>query len=112
MIRRSEKFWLGLIAVTLLLPAALTLWVHCGNPSPRGNWLANRTLSGVTVKKDLPAITIKSWLNGQLQKGLNTSATEDFAGRELLIRAYNQFLYGLFDKSYMTSGVTPLTGQV
>ncbi len=103
MLKLSEKFFLALIVVTLLLPAALTVWVHCGNPSPQFNWIANRTLSGVTIKKDLPPITTTSWLNGQLQKGLNTLATEDFAGRELLIRAYNEILYRLFDKSYMTS---------
>ena len=52
MIKFSEKTLLTLIILTLLLPAPLTLWVHLANPSQRFDWIANRTLAGVTIKKD------------------------------------------------------------
>jgi alginate O-acetyltransferase complex protein AlgJ len=105
MVKFSEKVVLTLIVVTLLLPAPLTLWVHLANPSQRFDWIANRTLAGVTVKKDPPPIALTSWLNGDFQKTLNSLAGENFAGRELLIRTYNEILYRAFDKSYMSSEV-------
>ncbi len=55
----------------------------------------------MTVEKKIPSATLASWLTGELQKGLNTLASENFAGRELLIRLYDQVLYQVFHKSYM-----------
>jgi hypothetical protein len=117
MIKLSEKLFLALIIVTFLLPAPLTLWIHrvklwqqlLGNAEyaqeRRGtsatDWIANRTLYGVTIKSDLPSVSLAGWLNGYLQKGLNTLVSENFAGRELLIRIFNQTLYSAFHKSYM-----------
>jgi alginate O-acetyltransferase complex protein AlgJ len=101
MIRLSERVLLGLIIGTFLLPALLTTWVHFANPSPQFDWIANRTLYGVTVEKTIPSASLASWFTGELQKGLNTLASENFAGRELLIRLYNQVLYQVFHKSYM-----------
>jgi hypothetical protein len=105
MVKFSEKALLALIVLTLLLPAPLSLWVHLANPSQRFDWVANRTLAGVTIKKDLPPVALTSWLNGDFQKTLNSLVSENFAGRELLIRTYNEVLYRAFDKSYMSSEV-------
>jgi hypothetical protein len=102
--RLSEIFFSALIGVTLVLPASLTLWVHCTNPAHQFDWIANRTLVGVTLKSDLPPVTPASWLHGDLQKGISAFASEGFAGREFLIRIYNQILYHVFKKSYMVSG--------
>jgi hypothetical protein len=103
MSRLSEIFLLALIGVTLLLPTPLTLWIRCTNPTHQFDWIANRTLTGVTVEKEIPPVTVASWLNGNLQKGMSAFASESFAGREFLIRVYNQLLYRVFEKSYMTS---------
>jgi alginate O-acetyltransferase complex protein AlgJ len=103
MIKHSERVFLALIVVTFLLPAPLTLWVHCGNLPQQFDWIANRTLNGVTVEKNIPPIGLPSWLIGNLQNGINTLASENFAGRELLIRVYDQILYETFHKSYMYS---------
>ena len=105
MVKFSEKALLTLIVLTLLLPMPLTLWVHLANPSQRLDWIANRTLAGVTIKKDPPPVALTSWLNGDFQKTLNSLVSENFAGRELLIRTYNEVLYRAFDKSYMSSEV-------
>jgi alginate O-acetyltransferase complex protein AlgJ len=102
MIRPAEIVFLILIGATLVLPVPLTIWVNCTNPSTRFDWVANRTLAGVTVKKDLPSIALRGWLKGDVQTRLSTLASENFAGRELLIRIYNQILYRVFEKSYMT----------
>jgi acetyltransferase AlgX (SGNH hydrolase-like protein) len=104
MIRPLEIAFLILIGATLVLPVPLTIWVHCTNPAKQFDWVANRTLVGVTVKKDFPPIALRGWLNGDLQSRLNILTSESFAGRELLIRIYNQILYRLFGKSYMTEG--------
>jgi len=100
MIKPLEKIFLALIIATFLLPAALMLWMHCGNLLTI-DWIANRTLSGVTVEKKVPRANIANWQSEEFQKGLNTLASENFAGRELLIRVYNQVLYRVFHKSYM-----------
>ena len=76
-------------------------WFDRANPGPQFDWIANRTLYGVTMKSDLPSVSLASWLSGDLQKGLNTLVSENFAGRELLIRIFNQTLYSAFHKSYM-----------
>jgi alginate O-acetyltransferase complex protein AlgJ len=101
MIKLSERLFLALIIVTFLLPAVLTLWTRFGNPPHQVDWIANRTLYGVTVEKKVPPVGLGSWKSGELQKGLNTLASENFAGRELLIRAYNEVLFSVFHKSYM-----------
>ena len=119
MIKLSEKLFLALIIVTLLLPAPLTLWIHGEKLGPhllptrltrlidrvklepQFDWIANRTLYGVTIKSDLPSVNLASWMSGDLQKGLNTLVSDNFAGRELLVRIYNQTLYSAFHKSYM-----------
>jgi alginate O-acetyltransferase complex protein AlgJ len=101
MIRLSERLLLALIGVTFLLPALLTLWIHFTNPPPLADWIANRTLYGVTLEKKVPPASLASWQTGELQKGLNTLASENFAGREALIRFYDQVLYETFHKSYM-----------
>jgi hypothetical protein len=101
MIKRSERLLLALITVTFLLPAPLTAWIHWRNPPPQADWIANRTLSGITLENKAPPTSLASWQTGELQKGLNTLASENFAGRELLIRLYNQVLYQAFHKSYM-----------
>jgi SGNH hydrolase-like domain, acetyltransferase AlgX len=102
MIKLSERLFLALIIVTFLLPASLTLWIRWANPQqPQFDWIANRTLYGVTVEKKVPPASLSSWQNGELQKGLNSLAGDNFAGRELLIRIYNQVLYRAFRKSYM-----------
>jgi alginate O-acetyltransferase complex protein AlgJ len=100
MIKLSEKIALGLIIITLLLPVPLTLLRHRVK-SPEFDWIANRTLAGVTLKKGRPKADVGSWMNGELQKGINSLISEHFAGRELLIRVYDQLLYRSFDKSYM-----------
>ena len=119
MIKLSEKLFLALIIVTLLLPAPLALWIHGDQleqhllptrltrlndrvkQMPQFDWIANRTLSGVTLKNQLPSISLATWFNGDLQKGLNTMVSDNFGGRELLIRIFNQTLYSAFHKSYM-----------
>jgi alginate O-acetyltransferase complex protein AlgJ len=118
MVKLSEKLFLALIIMTLLLPAPLALWMHGEKLqhllptrlthlvdrvklAPQFDWIANRTLYGVTIKNDLPSVSLASWLNGDLQKGLNTLVSENFGGRELLIRIFNQTLYSAFHKSYM-----------
>jgi hypothetical protein len=113
MIKPSEKIFLALIMVTFLLPAPLALWIHRAklgpqfnwfdraNPGPQFDWIANQTLYGVTMKSDLPSVSLAGWLSGDLQKGLNTLVSENIAGRELLIRIFNQTLYSAFHKSYM-----------
>jgi alginate O-acetyltransferase complex protein AlgJ len=102
MIKLLERILLALIIVTFLLPALLTLWIRWADPQqPQLDWIANRTLYGVTIKKEIPPAGLASWLGGDLQKGWSTLASENFAGRELLIRIYNQALYRTFQKSYM-----------
>ncbi|MBV8101344.1 MAG: hypothetical protein JOZ31_19545 [Verrucomicrobia bacterium] len=103
MIKLFEKVVLGLIIMTLALPIPCTLLVHRLKNciSPQFDWIANRTLFGVSIKKERPPLTVTSWLNGDLQKGVNVFISEHFAGRELFIRLYNQSLYSAFDKSYM-----------
>jgi alginate O-acetyltransferase complex protein AlgJ len=101
MIKLSERVFLALIILTFLLPASLSLWTHYGNPPPQFDWIANRTLYGVTIEKKVPQASLSSWQSGDLQKGLNNLAGDNFAGRELLIRIYNQVLYRAFHKSYM-----------
>ena len=53
MIKLSEKVILGLIIMTLALPIPCTLLVHRlkNYVSPQFDWIANRTLSGVSTKK-------------------------------------------------------------
>jgi hypothetical protein len=105
MITSSQKFFLSLIVTTLLLPIPATLSIHSVNHLSRQfNWIANRTLAGVTIKKERPQVDVASWMNGDLQKAVNSLISEHFAGREVLIRFYDQFLYRLFDKSYMCEG--------
>jgi alginate O-acetyltransferase complex protein AlgJ len=99
--RLSERLLLALIIVTFLLPGFLTLLTYHANPAPWFDWIANRTLFGITVEKKVPPASLASWQSGELQKGLNTLASENFGGRELLIRAYDQILYEVFHKSYM-----------
>jgi alginate O-acetyltransferase complex protein AlgJ len=117
MIRLSEKLFLALIIVTFVLPAPLTLWIDrvklgqqlLGNATytqerrraSAPDWIANRTLYGITIKSDLPSVSLASWLNGDLQKRANALVSDNFAGRELLIRIFNQTLYTAFRKSYM-----------
>jgi len=104
MIKLSEKLLLGLIIVTLVLPIPCTLLVHGLKdrlPS-QFDWIAYRTLFGVSMKGEQPPLKVSAWLNGDLQKGVNDFISEHFAGRELLIRGYNQFLFSAFDKSYMS----------
>jgi alginate O-acetyltransferase complex protein AlgJ len=101
MIRLSERLMLALIIATFLMPALCTLLVHSVATPSQFDWIANRTLYGVTVEKKIPPASIASWQTGELQKGLNTLASENFAGRELLIRFYDQVLYQVFHKSYM-----------
>ncbi len=103
MIKSSEKVVLGLIIMTLALPIPCTLLVHQVKDrlSSQFDWIANRTLFGVSIKKERPPINVTSWLNGDLQKGASNYISEHFAARELLVRSYNQFLYSAFDKSYM-----------
>jgi len=101
MIKLSEKLFLALIIMTFLLPAPLRLLIQCAKRRPQFDWIANRTLVGVTIKNELPSVSLASWLNGDLQKHLNTLVSENFAGRELLIRIFNQTLYSAFRKSYM-----------
>jgi alginate O-acetyltransferase complex protein AlgJ len=107
MIKLSERIVLGLIITTLLLPIPVKLLVHCvkDHLSPQFDWIANRTLFGVSMKEQRPQIDATDWLNGDLQKGINSFVSEHFAGRELLIRVYDQFLYRLFDKSYINEGI-------
>ena len=104
MIKLSEKLVLGLIGITLALPIPCTLLVHGlkDHLSSQFDWIANRTLFGVSIKEERPPLNVSSWLNGDLQKGVNNLISEHFAGREILIRGYNQFLYSAFDKSYMS----------
>jgi alginate O-acetyltransferase complex protein AlgJ len=104
MIKSSEKVVLGFIILTLVLPIPGTLLVHKMKDrlSSQFDWVANRTLFGVSIKMERPPINVTSWLNGDLQKGVSTFVSEHFAGRELLIRSYNQFLFSAFDKSYMS----------
>ena len=121
MIKLSEKLFLALIIITLMLPAPLALWLHGDQLEQhllpkrltrlndrvtqmrQFDWIANRTLFGVTLKNQLPAISLATWFNGDLQKGLNSLVSDNFAGRELLIRIFNQTLYSAFHKSYMLS---------
>jgi hypothetical protein len=49
-------------------------------------------------------LRINTWLNGHYQAGINALANEDFAGRESLIRWYNEIVYRLFRTSYMSNG--------
>jgi hypothetical protein len=104
MIKLCEKIILGLIIITLALPIPCTLLVHRlkDHLSTQFDWIANRTLFGVSIKKERPPLNVTSWLNGDLQKGIGNFISEHFAGRELLIRGYNQVLYNVFDKSYMS----------
>jgi hypothetical protein len=103
MIRYSERVFLVLIIATFVIPIPLTLWVHFTNPPQQLDWIANRTLTGMTAgNKVLPPGFI-SWLIGDCQKGMDNLVSENFAGRELLIRAYDQILYQTFHKSYMYS---------
>lgn len=104
MIKSSEKVVLGFIIMTLVLPIPCTLLVHQMKDrlSSQFDWIANRTLFGVSIRKERPPVNVTSWLNGDLQKGVSNFISEHFAGRELLIRSYNQFLFSAFDKSYMS----------
>jgi alginate O-acetyltransferase complex protein AlgJ len=104
MITSSQRIILGLIITTLLLPIPITLLIHLVHLSAEFNWIANRTLAGVTIKKERPQVCVASWMNGDLQKAVNSLTSEHFAGREALIRFYDQFLYCLFDRSYMCEG--------
>src|SRR5271170_5830066 len=99
MVKSFEKLILGLIIVTLVLPIPVTLLVHCvkDHLSPQFDWIANRTLCGVSIKRQRPKIDFTSWLNGDLQKGVNSFVSEHFVGREFLIRGYNQLLYRFCD---------------
>jgi alginate O-acetyltransferase complex protein AlgJ len=101
MIKLPEKIALSFIIITLLLPIPLTLLLHAVKLSPQFDWIANRTLAGVTMKEEQPKADLGSWMSGELQKGINSLVSEHFAGRELFIRAYDEFLYRAFDKSYM-----------
>src|ERR1700744_634218 len=104
MIKLSEKLILGLIGITLVLPIPGTLLVHGlkDHLPSQFDWIANRTLFGVSIKGEQPPLKVSAWLNGDLQKGVNDFISEHFAGRELLIRGYNQILFSAFDKSYMS----------
>src|ERR1700722_11869261 len=68
MIKLSERIVLGLIIITLLLPIPVTVSVHFvkANLAPQFDWIANRTLFGVTMRKQRPRIDVTNWLNGDL----------------------------------------------
>src|SRR5271165_5172333 len=97
MITKSQKYFLGLIIITLLLPIPVTLLIHLVHLSPQFNWIANRTLAGDIIKKQRPQLDVRSWMSGDLQKSVNSLISDHFAGREVLIRVYDQFLYRVFD---------------
>lgn len=97
-----QKVLLGLIALLLCLPlpAMLVLRTQPDLP-PSLQWLGNRTLAGITVERESPPLSRDNWFSGKYQDGITRWINENFAGRELLIRANNQLLWSLFGKSYM-----------
>jgi hypothetical protein len=94
-----------MIAVLLfLLAAPIPTILLLGKRPVTGTfltWMANRTLTGITIPRQDVAISMKAWLDGSFQQSAQQWANENFAGRELAIRWFNQILWSLFGKSYM-----------
>jgi hypothetical protein len=97
-----QKALLGLIAVLLCLPVPAMLILRTQPVLPPWlYWAGNRTLAGITVQRESPALSWDAWFDGKYQEGATRWLSENFAGRELLIRLNNQLLWSVFGKSYM-----------
>ena len=79
MIRYSERVFLVLIIATFVIPIPLTLWVHFTNPPQQLDWIANRTLTGMTAGNKVLPLGFINWLIGDCQKGMDNLVSENFA---------------------------------
>lgn len=92
----------GVVGLILAMPLpglAILRWLR-----PEGHWadwLLNRSLNGITLPKQDVRLSAKTWLKGDYQRSVTAWLNENFAGRELGLRLYNQMLWSAFRKSYM-----------
>jgi hypothetical protein len=74
-----------MIAVLLfLLAAPIPTILLLGKRPVTGTfltWMANRTLTGITIPRQDVAISMKAWLDGSFQQSAQQWANENFAGR-------------------------------
>jgi len=67
-------------------------------------------LTGVVIRQDSPALSLKHFVDGSFQKDFAKWFQEHFGLREALIRFNNQIYFSLFAKSYQYDG-TILIGK-
>ena len=99
---RLQHILLAFLLLLLAAPIPTILILH-GRSSggPLEAWLANRTLTGVPLPRQDVIFSKETWLDGSYQRSVTQWINENFAGRELAIRCFNQVLWSLFEKSYM-----------
>jgi hypothetical protein len=103
-VSRPQTILTGVLLLILAAPVpAIRLLSAWGANRPGLAWIANRTLAGVALPRQDVPLTMVSWLDGSFQRSVSAWANENFAGRELAIRCFNQVLWSLFGKSYMHS---------
>lgn len=63
-----------------------------------------RPLQGVVSEQGVPALTLKNYYDGSVQKGLEEHLQYHFGFRPPVIRLYNQYLWDCFRKTYVNRG--------
>ena len=101
---RLHRLLLGILLTLLAVPIpAVHLLRRWTADRPEFDWLANRTLVGVTLPRQEVTFSLKTWFDGSFQQSVTKWVNENFAGRELAIRCINQALWFVCGKSYMAS---------
>lgn len=104
-VSRTQKVLLAALGLLICLPAPLRS-LTTGRPDlpPSWDWVANRSLAGVTLPQTSVAWSPSSWLSGKYQSSVTSWFNETFGAREWCIRLNNQLLYSLFRTTTMNGG--------
>lgn len=96
-----------LLAIYVLLALPIPTYLVLRRLQPSGlsvdRWM-NRSLKGMSAPDEEYVFTSGNWFSGRFQQTFTKWANRNFAGRELAIRAHNQILWELAEKSYMANG--------
>ena len=104
--RRLHHLLLGLLLFLLAAPIPSILILQTWPILTKDKvsaCLANQTLHGVTLPQQDVAFSLKTWADASFQRSVTKWANENFAGREIAIKGFNQLLWSTCGKSYMYS---------